>query len=252
MVFVDLISVWKSTILNNVWKGSILGKFCLWRILGLSKWGILGLQRNSLETNPNGDLWRILGLSKWGWGAGEDEELQTGIIPQGHGRSRTRRPPASSHSHWLPPPACCPFTSFWGFCHHWKCLLPTWWWVSYNICKCQIVFYQLLWAFWILLHMSQLLTMQSCCFSQVFHHQFHVAWSSVGPKNIIGCELLLGFWKKLLQSMNDGAWGCGMYKKNNEGAPNHNSRHNNLWHHTLFLTAVMGTNPYHRSSKALL
>jgi hypothetical protein len=66
MVFVDLISVWKSTILNNVWKGSILGKFCLWRILGLSKWGILGLQRNSLETNPNGDLWRILGLSKWG------------------------------------------------------------------------------------------------------------------------------------------------------------------------------------------
>ncbi len=77
MVFVDLISVWKSTILNNVWKGSILGKFC---------------------------LWRILGLSKWGWGAGEDEELQTGIKPQGHDRSRTRRPPASSHSHWLAPP----------------------------------------------------------------------------------------------------------------------------------------------------
>lgn len=237
MVFVDLISVWKSTILNNVWKGSILGKFCLWRILGLSKWGNLE-NFGSIQ----------MGMRCWRRRRVADRDQTP--------RARQIKNKASSCLFTFPlawpPPACCPFTFFWGFCHHWKWLLPTWWRVSYNFCKCQMIFYQVLWASSILLHMSQLLTMQSCCFSQVFHHQFHVAWSSVGPKNIIGCESLLGFWKKLLQSMNDGAWGCGMYKKNNEGAPNHNSRHNNLWHHTLFLTAVMGTNPYHRSSKALL
>lgn len=100
----------------------------------------------------------------------------------------------------LPPPACCPFTFFWGFCHHWKWLLPTWWRVSYNsvsarwfsIRFCGLLQFSSIWASCLLYNLV------------VFHKSFIInfMWHDhqLGPRTLLDVNCSWGFGKSFCRA----------------------------------------------------